>query len=49
MPVIFDETDICVAPNEIFYATANAAQMRGFAVQMHFLDRMERNIWGATC
>ena len=29
MPVIFDETDIWVAPNEIFYATANAAQMRG--------------------
>ena len=28
MPIIFDKTDIWVAPNEIFYTTANAAQMR---------------------
>ena len=29
MPIIFDLNDIWVAPNEIFYTTANAAQMRG--------------------
>ena len=29
MPIIFDRTYIWVAPNEIFYTTANAAQMRG--------------------
>ena len=29
MPLIFDRNDIWIAPNEIFYATANAAQMRG--------------------
>ena len=29
MPIIFDKTDIWVAPNEIFYMTASAAQMRG--------------------
>ena len=29
MPILFDRTDIWVAPNEIFYTTANAAQMRG--------------------
>ena len=29
MPIIFDENDIWIAPNKIFYATANAVQMRG--------------------
>ena len=29
MPIIFDRNDIWVAPNEIFYTTANPAQMRG--------------------
>ena len=29
MPIIFDRNDIWVAPNKIFYTTANAAQMRG--------------------
>ena len=29
MPLIFNENDIWIAPNEIFYTTANAAQMRG--------------------
>ena len=29
MPIIFDRNDIWVAPNEIFYTTANAAQLRG--------------------
>ena len=29
MPIIFYLNDIWVAPNEIFYTTANAAQMRG--------------------
>ena len=29
MPIIYDRNDIWVAPNGIFYATANAAQMRG--------------------
>ena len=29
MPIIFDRQDIWVGPNEIFYMTANAAQMRG--------------------
>ena len=28
-PIIFHINDIWVAPNEIFYTTANAAQMRG--------------------
>ena len=29
MPIIFDRNEIWVAPNEIFYTTANAAQLRG--------------------
>ena len=29
MPIIFDRNYIWVAPNEIFYTTANAAQLRG--------------------
>ena len=29
MPIIFDRNDVWVAPNEIFYMTANAAQLRG--------------------
>ena len=29
MPIIFDLNDIWIAPNEKFYMTANAAQMRG--------------------
>ena len=29
MPIIFDINDIWIAPNEIFYTTANAAKMRG--------------------
>ena len=29
MPIIFDINDIWVAPNEMFYTVANAAQMRG--------------------
>ena len=29
MPTIFDRNDVWVAPNEIFYTTANAAQLRG--------------------
>ena len=29
MPIIFDRNDIWIAPNEIFYRTANAAQLRG--------------------
>ena len=29
MPIIFDINDIWIAPNEIFYMTTNAAQMRG--------------------
>ena len=29
MPIMYDRNDIWVAPNEIFYTTANAAQLRG--------------------
>ena len=29
MPIIFDRNNIWIAPNEIFYTTANAAQLRG--------------------
>ena len=29
MPIIHDRNDIWVVPNEMFYMTANAAQMRG--------------------
>ena len=29
MPIIFDRNDIWIAPNEIFYMTANVVQMRG--------------------
>ena len=29
MPIIFDRNGIWLAPNEIFYTTENAAQMRG--------------------
>ena len=29
MPIIFDLNDIWIAPNEILYTAANAAQMRG--------------------
>ena len=29
MPIIFDRSNIWIAPNEIFYTTANAAQIRG--------------------
>ena len=29
MPIIFDRNDIWIAPNEMFYRTANAAQLRG--------------------
>ena len=29
MPIIFDRTDIWVAPNKIFYTTVNGAQIRG--------------------
>ena len=28
MPIIFDRNDIWIAPNEIFYTTANTVQMR---------------------
>ena len=28
MPIIFDLNDIWITPNEIFYTTANAAEMR---------------------
>ena len=29
MPIIFDRSNTWIAPNEIFYTTANAAQIRG--------------------
>ena len=29
MPIIFDRNNIWIAPNKIFYTTANAAQLRG--------------------
>ena len=29
MPIIFDRSNIWIAPNEIFYMTANAVQIRG--------------------
>ena len=29
IPIIYDRNDIWVTPNEIFYTTANAAQIRG--------------------
>ena len=29
MPIILDRGNIWIAPNEIFYTTANAAQIRG--------------------
>ena len=29
IPMIFDRNDLLIAPNEIFYTTANAVQMRG--------------------
>ena len=29
IPTIFDRNDLWVAPNEIFYATANTAELRG--------------------
>ena len=29
MPIIFDINDVWVAPNEMFYTVADAAQMRG--------------------
>ena len=28
-PIVFDRKDIWIAPNEIFYTTANAIQLRG--------------------
>ena len=37
MTIIFDLGDTCIVPNETFYTTANAAQMR----VKHFLCRME--------
>ena len=29
MPIIFDRSNIWIAPNEIFYTAANAVQIRG--------------------
>ena len=29
MPIMFDRNNIWIAPNEIFYRTVNAAQIRG--------------------
>ena len=42
MPIIFDRNDIWVAPNEIFYTTANAAQLRGRT----FLTQKRNEIYG---
>ena len=42
MPIIFDRNDIQVAPNEIFYTTANAAQLRGRT----FLTQKRNEIYG---
>ena len=42
MPIIFDRNDIWVAPNEIFYTTANAAQLRGRT----FLTQKKNEIYG---
>ena len=48
MPVIFDVNDIWIAPNEIFYTTANAVQMRGkkFLTQngMKYMGSYELNV-----
>ena len=44
MPIIFDRNDIWVAPNKIFYTTANAAQMRGKT----FLTQNGMKYMGAT-
>ena len=47
MPIIFDVNDIWIAPNEIFYMTANAVQMRGktFLMQngMKYMGSYELN------
>ena len=34
MPIIFERNDVWIAPNEIFYTSANAAQMIGRAFLM---------------
>ena len=48
MPIIFDVNDIWIAPNEIFYTTANAVQMRGktFLTQngMKYMGSYELNV-----
>ena len=48
MPIIFDVNDIWIAPNEIFYTTANAVQMRGktFLMQngMKYMGSYELNV-----
>ena len=43
MPLIWDNDDIWIAKNEIFYTTANAAQMR----QKPFLKN--RKYMGSCC
>ena len=43
MPIIFDRNDIWVAANEIFYTTANAAQLR----DRTFLTQKEMKYMGA--
>ena len=35
MPIIFDRNNIWIAPNEIFYTTVNAAQLRGRTFLTH--------------
>ena len=48
MPIIFDVNDIWIAPNKIFYTTANAVQMRGktFLTQngMKYMGSYELNV-----
>ena len=40
MPIIFDGINIWIALNEIFYTTANAAQMRGRTFTQHGMKYM---------
>ena len=44
MPIVWDNNDIWVAKNEIFYTTANSSQMRGRT----FLAQKGINIWDPT-
>ena len=48
MPIIFDGSNIWIAPNEVFYTTANAGQIRGrtFLTQhrMKYMESYKLNV-----